>query len=295
MTANYYDFMEIGKLIKGDAEYPTRLHKLRNPPKQLYIAGQSLTKLLQRPAVAIVGSRTMTAYGRQVTHDFARALAEQGIVIVSGLALGVDAAAHRAALEVGGATIAVVPRSLDDIYPASHLGLSQMIVKRDGAIISEYPKGTTAYKSNFVARNRIVAGLADVILITEAAAGSGSLHTARFARSAARPVLVVPGPINSPRSAGANDLLRRGALAALHPDDVLRVLGIRKRRAVIHRLRGRNREEQAVLTLLASGVYATEELLARSILPVTVFNKTMSMLEIDGKVQMSGPGEWGLT
>ena len=236
----------------------------------------------------------MTAYGRQITHDFARSLAEQGIVIISGLALGVDAAAYHAALEVGGATIAVVPRSLNDIYPASHLGLSRMIIEREGVLLSEYPEGTTAYKSNFVARNRIVAGLADVILITEAAVGSGSLHTARFARSANRPVLVVPGSINSPRSAGANDLLRKGALAALHPDDVLRALGIRKRRTKIQRVRGRNREEQVVLTLLATGVYDAQELLARSGLQVRLFNQTVSMLEIDGKIQMSGPGEWGL-
>ena len=286
--------MEIGKIHKGDAEYPARLLRLGSPPKQLYVAGQSLTKLLQHHTVAIVGSRTMTAYGRQITHDFARALAEQGVVIVSGLALGVDAAAHRAALEVGGATIAVVPRSLNDIYPASHLGLSRMIAERNGVLISEYPEGTTAYKSNFVARNRIVAGLADVILITEAAIDSGSLHTARFARSVERPVLAVPGPINSPRSAGANELLRKGALPALHPDDVLRALGIHKRRTRVHRACGQNREEQLVLTLLMTGVYDAQQLLARSGLPVTVFNQTISMLEIDGKIQMSGFGEWGL-
>ena len=281
-------------IIPGDKEYPSRLLRLKTPPKQLYSAGQPLARILQRPAVAIIGSRSVTPYGRKVTHEFARALAEQGVVVISGLALGVDTIAHKAALDVGGLTIAVLPRSLHNIYPSHNRLLAQTITGRGGTLVSEYADGAVAYRSSFVARNRIVAGLADAILITEAAIDSGSLHTARFAQAIHVPVLIVPGPIDSPSSIGTNRLLHKEAVAALHPDDVLRVLCIRKHRTKIRNVRGRNPQEQAILELLQSDTHRSDELLTRSTLSTASFNRTMTMLEIDGKIQMYGVGQWGL-
>lgn len=167
--------MEITALDQESTAYPQRLLTISSPPKELFIRGADLNALLTRPCVAIVGSRRITPYGRQVTYNLARDLAEQGVVIISGLAIGVDSEAHRAALSVGGLTIAVLPRSVSNIYPATNRQLAQQIIESSGALVSEYEYGDFAYKSNFVARNRIVTGLANVLVITEATEKSGSL------------------------------------------------------------------------------------------------------------------------
>src|SRR5688572_8235522 len=185
--------MKIKKLTLNQQFFPEKLLTLHDAPKQLFVAGADLSEILQRPAVAIVGSRKVTSYGRAVTAQLAGELARAGVVIISGLAIGVDAIAHRAALDNHGLTIAVLPSSLDHIYPASHYALAQEIVDKGGALISEYPEGAAiAYKGNFIARNRIVSGLSDAVLITEAAEKSGTLHTADFALQQGKDVLAVP-------------------------------------------------------------------------------------------------------
>jgi DNA processing protein len=250
-----------------------------------------LNNVLQRPTIAIVGSRKVSAYGRDVTKRLARELAEQGMVIVSGLAFGVDSIAHQAVLDAGGQTIAVLPSPLESIYPASHRQLAKRIVEQGGALVTEYPAGTESFKGNFVARNRIIAGLADATLVTEAALKSGSLHTARFALNAGRDVLSVPGNITSPTSEGTNNLIKHGATPVTSVDDVLFSLGI-DRSATKAIPKGSNEAEQTILNLLHMGVVDGAQLQAKSGLSIEQFNQHLTMLEITGKIRSLGANQW---
>lgn len=259
--------------------------------QKLYVISDNLEDLLARPRVAIVGSRKITPYGRQVTAQFAGELARQGVVIVSGLAYGVDACAHRAALEAGGLTIAVLPSTVEMPYPAAHRGLSEQIVQGGGALLSEYPAGTPAYKNQFIERNRIVSGLADALLITEAAVGSGTMHTARFALEQGKDVLAIPGNITSPASAGTNNLLKSGAQAVTSPLDILNILGLRPV-VVTAKVRGNDQFEQCLLDLMHDNISDGTALLERSKLPADRFNQTLTMLEITGKVRAQGANQW---
>jgi len=266
--------VDICIIKKGSSAYPGVLAEIASPPAQLYYQGRSLDALMQLPRVAIVGSRNVSAYGRQVTLRLARELAEQGIVIISGLALGVDALAHHAALEAGGATLAVLPGCLQKIYPATNRQLAAAILAADGALLTEYGAGEPmAYKMNFIARNRIIAGLADVLLITEAAEKSGSLHTARFALEQGKDVLAVPGTSYV---------------------DVLHALGLVSHASKPVDIHGRNAYEQRVLDLLMRGVADGEDLLAQSQLSIAEFNQTLTMLEISSKVRSLGANHWAL-
>ncbi|HWT56218.1 MAG TPA: DNA-processing protein DprA [Candidatus Microsaccharimonas sp.] len=277
-------------------QLPERLRQLSSPPGQLFHAGADLDDLLKRPTVAIVGSRKVTPYGQQITTKLARELAEQGIVIVSGLALGVDALAHEAALAVGGLTIAVLPSSLEHIAPRSHVGLAQRIVQGGGTLVSEYPHGSETFRTNFVARNRLVAGLADAVLITEAALKSGSLHTARFALEQGKDVLAVPGNITSPTSEGANNLLRAGAVPVTCAEDVLSVLQLKFHAITPLKIaQGANIYEQAIIDLLKDGLTDGDQLQRSSQLDIAQFNQTLTMLELSGKIRPLGAGHWALT
>lgn len=204
--------MKVKKITLADSAYPTVLREIAAPPKQLYYLGAPPDTWLARPRVAIVGSRGVTPYGKAVTEQLAGQLAERGITIISGLALGVDAVAHTAAIAAGGMHIAVLANGLDEIYPASNTNLARQLLSSGGTIISEYPEGTPSFKQNFVARNRIVTGLCDALLITEATEKSGTLHTARFALEQGKDVLVVPGNITSPTSVGCNNLIKLAPL-----------------------------------------------------------------------------------
>ena len=257
---------------------------------RLYVTG-GLNELLLRPRVAIVGSRKISQYGKVVTARLARELVQQGIVIVSGLAYGVDATAHRGALEAGGLTIAVLPSSLDEIYPAAHRNLASAIVEGGGALISEYPKGTPTLKHNFIGRNRIVSGMSDALLITEAAENSGTMHTARFALEQGKDVLAVPGNITSPTSAGTNNLIKSGAIPATSSQDVLDVLGLTRSTAAA-RVKGGTTHEQTILDLLEDNISDANELLVRSNLSMDHFNQALTMMEITGKVKSAGNNHW---
>jgi len=287
--------VEIYTIKKGAPDYPSGLAAIASPPAQLYYQGPSLDKLLQLPRVAIVGSRNVSAYGRQVTLRLARELAEQGIVIISGLALGVDALAHQAALQAGGTTLAVLPGSLQKVYPATNRPLATAILAAGGALLSEYGASEPmAYKMNFIARNRIVAGLADALLITEAAEKSGSLHTARFALEQGKDVLAVPGNITSPVSIGTNNLIKAGATPVTSYIDVLHALGLVSHSSRPADIRGRNLNEQRVLDLLVQGIADGDDLLAQSQLSIAEFNQTLTMLEISSKVRSLGANHWAL-
>ncbi|HKR82089.1 MAG TPA: DNA-processing protein DprA [Candidatus Saccharimonadales bacterium] len=275
-------------------EYPETLRHIAMPPSQLYVKGAALQAIMDRPRLAVVGSRKISLYGKAVTAQLVQELARSGIVIVSGLAFGVDAVAHRAALEAGGTTVAVLACGVDRPYPASHQRLAGDIIAAGGAVISEYPPGTIPYKNHFIARNRIVSALADGVLITEAALKSGSLHTARFALEQGKEVLAVPGNITSETSVGANNLIRSGATPITQVSDILNAMGWQASVQTKLFVKGSNPEEQAIIDLLQAGTTDGESLQQGSGLAIASFNQTMTMLEITGKIRPLGGNQWGL-
>jgi DNA processing protein len=281
----------VRRLIPNDSEFPAGLLQLPQPPEQLYVAGARLDHLLTAPSVAIVGSRKVTPYGRQTTERLASELASLGVTIISGLALGVDGLAHEAALAAGGRCLVVLPGPIDTIVPRRHLQLAERILAQGGALVSEYAPGMPILKHFFVARNRIVAGLAQAVIIPEAGLKSGSLHTAGYALEQGIDVLAVPGNISNPMSVGTNNLLKRSARPLTGVDDVLQTLGL-ERVVARPKPRGASPAEQMVLELIDQGVNDGSKLLEDSQLVVSDFNQTLTMLEIRGLVRPLGANHW---
>lgn len=284
--------MKIKKLTLAQGDIPPRLVQISSPPKQLYVLGDAFTELLDRPCLAVVGSRKVSPYGRAVTTKLTQDAARQGIVIISGLALGIDGLAHQAALNAGTPTIAVLPCGLDRIYPSTHHQLAKQIIERGGTLITEYSPNTEPFKINFVARNRLIAGLGDGILITEAAEKSGSLHTANFALEQGREVMAVPGNITSETSKGTNNLIKSGAVPVTSIEDILRTLKVEPRRREVTKIMAANAEEYTLLELLRSGVTDSARLLQLSEFTPAAFNQTLTMLEITGKIKNLGANHW---
>ncbi len=214
----------------GSAAYPASLRHLKIPPPVLAVRG--LAEALAAPSVAIVGSRHPSAYGLRVAADFAAGLAAAGIVVVSGLALGIDSAAHRAALATGGLTVAVMGTGPDRVYPAPNQNLAADIV-RQGALVTEFAPGAPPLKEHFPRRNRIIAALADAVVVVEAAERSGALITAGLALELGRSVLAVPGRVGDPLAAGVLALLRDGATPACAVADILAELPPDRRPALV--------------------------------------------------------------
>jgi DNA processing protein len=273
--------------------YPPKLKNIVDPPAKLYIEGSDVNELLSRPTITIVGSRKVSAYGQIITSSLTQELTNAGIIIISGLALGVDSIAHKAALDSGGLTLAVLPAGLDRIYPSSHQRLARRIVEQGGALVTEYNTNTSIYPSNFIARNRIASALGDAVLITEAAERSGTLSTARFALEQGKDVLAVPGNITSPTSAGTNNLIKAGATPVTCVNDILRALGLESKGAK-RAPHSSDPQEQTLLDVLYSGVDNGAELLAASNMPVSLFNQTLTMLEIKGQIRPLGNNHWAL-
>jgi DNA processing protein len=267
------------------------LRDIPGTPKQLFWLGSNPSEWLDKPKVAVVGSRKVSGYGREVTTSLVTELARAGVVIISGLALGIDSVAHRATLEAGGVTVAVLPTPLQRIYPASHLNLARQISVQQGTLLSEYAKGAEVYRSNFIVRNRIVSGLADVLLITEAAVNGGSLHTARFALNQGKTVMVVPGNITSPGSEGCNNLIKSGAIPVTQADDIFFELRLNPKKSVARIFKG-TEEEQAVLTLIQQGITEQEELALITKLGAAKISQILTVLEINGYVRPQGGGNW---
>lgn len=287
--------MNITQIIIGQSAYPERLKRLSDPPQQLYCSGASLPELLGSPCVAIVGSRAASPYGRQVTESLAADCARAGVVIISGLAFGIDSFAHQAALDSGGITIAVLPSGLGHIYPSSHQRLARQIVQNGGALISEYSANTPPQKYQFIARNRLIAGLSQIVVVTEAAKNSGSLHTAQFALEQNSDVMVVPGNITSPTSQGSNNLIKH---SSAHPitssADILEKLNLAPATTRASP-KGDTPGEQTILDLVASGVYNGAALLGKSQLSVPAYSFSLSMLEIKGQIKPLGGDNWQLS
>lgn len=268
------------------------LGNIAKPPKKLHYIGKIPAGRVK--SVAIVGSRKPTAYGKEVTYQLSYDLASRGIIIVSGLALGVDALAHQAALDAGGTTIAVLGGGLGSIYPAANRRLAENIVAKGGALISEYPPEAEARGYQFLERNRIVSGLSDMVVVTEAAARSGTLSTVGHALDQGKEVGAVPGNITSPMSIGCNQIIRRGAQVILSFEDVLNIIDPSRAPEQTALILGANPAETAIIELLKVGVRDGDELLRKSGLEPSEFSTTLTMLEINGVVRPLGGNQWML-
>lgn len=268
-----------------DAEYPDRLLDLPDPPACLYVRGRSLHEL--KSAVAVVGARSCSDYGRGVAETIGRGLADRGVCVVSGAARGVDAAAHRGALSVHGPTIAVLGSGIDIAYPSTNRRLLGDIV-RIGTVVSEYPPGMPARPRRFPARNRLIAALGGAVVIVEGAAGSGSLITAEFGLDLGRDLFAVPGPVTSPLSAVPHELLREGAMLARGPDDILAELGVARSspgsdvHAVTHAL---SQEERRVLDGVVGEPVTAEAIALAASLPISTALSVLMSLEVRGLVR----------
>ncbi|MDO4611784.1 MAG: DNA-processing protein DprA [Candidatus Saccharibacteria bacterium] len=299
-------FQKINQIPPLEANFTEVLESIAVKPKMLYFRGkmpENVLKngILERPkTVAIVGSRHNTRYGEEVAYDLAYKLAKKGVIIISGLAFGIDSIGHRACLDAGGRTVAVLGTSIDKIYPRSHTALAREIVEKDGLILSEYAPGAQILpKISFLERNRLISALSDIVVVVEAAERSGSLNTATHALNQGKEVFAVPGNINNPYSRGCNRLIAAGANPYLEPDDVLRILFpedyLKKRKTLKSRnLVGDNDIETLILTSLSEGLRSGEAIMEKNLLPPELFNQTITLLEIKGRVRALGANNWSL-
>lgn len=325
-------FTKINQISPLEHDFTEVLSTIALTPKMLYFRGKLPENVVkthsgpgifdahERPkTVAIVGSRHNTRYGEEVAYKLAYELAKKGVIIVSGLAFGIDSIGHQGCLDAGGRTIAVLGTRIDDIYPKPHISIAQQIVEQNGAIISEYaprdaihaPMAPGEYidkitgrrlihqTSSFLHRNRLISGLSDIVVVVEAAEKSGSLNTATHAIEQGKEVFAVPGNITSPYSQGCNKLIAQGAHPYTEPDDILRILFpedfVKKRKNAQQKgLIGDNDVETAILTALGQGLRSGEDIMKLTKLPPEVFNQTITLLEIKGKVLSLGMNNWGL-
>jgi len=279
--------MQLQCWTRESAEYPAELLDLAQPPRELYAIGR--TSALSRPCVAIVGTRNSTAYGERITRTLTRALVRGGVSIVSGMARGIDAAAHRTALEEGGNTVAVLGTGVDVPYPVGHRLLHRTIAEH-GIVVSESPPGTRAGPGAFPRRNRIIAALAPVTIVVEAGFRSGALNTASQALELGRVVAAVPGPIDSDQSRGSNQLLRDGAVLIAAPEDALALLGVSAPQVAPPRPL-LPESEQKVWDAIAGGFVDTDALPAATDLTIAECLAAITSLEIMGLVECSLAGE----
>lgn len=279
------------KLIaRCDEAYPGLLVSIVDAPLVLYVKGE-LTQEDAR-ALAIVGTRKATIYGRDVTRQIAQQLAEQGFTIVSGLAHGIDAVAHRAAIDCGGRTLAVVGTGVDIVYPREHVKLAGEIT-RHGALISEFPLGTRPDRRNFPRRNRLISGLSLGVLVAEAPENSGALITTSAALEQGRDVFAIPGSIFGPASAGCHRLIQDGAKLVMSVTDILDELSFAyqtvQTRQTTEKIAPGNTDEALLLSFLSAEPLHVDMLVRLSGLPVATVSSTLTLLELKGLARLVGP------
>ena len=277
----------ISVLTWEDETYPRRLKEIDQPPPVLYLRGSLLPA--DEWAVAIVGTRRITAYGRQVTEEIATTLARSGVTIVSGLARGVDSVAHKAALDAGGRTIGVLGSGVDVIYPNEHRLLAERMIA-SGALLSDYAPGTAPDGVNFPPRNRIISGLSQAVVVVEAGQKSGALITAEFAAEQGRDVFAVPGNINAPQSVGCNALIQQGARPLLQARDILEALDltmVQEHRSA-RSLLPADATEQQVLEIVGQQPLHIDEIRLQIGLPMEQVTAALAMMELKGMVRAVG-------
>ncbi len=284
---NQFEKQGIAILTWDDELYPPRLKEIEQPPPVIYVRGE--ITLDDHFAVAIVGTRRVTAYGRQIAEELASFLAGQGITVVSGLARGVDAVAHSAALKAGGRTIAVLGSGVDKIYPPEHSQMAGKMMKQ-GALVSDYAVGTAPESSNFPPRNRIISGLSMATVVVEAGETSGALITAEFAAEQGREVFAVPGSILAPQSKGANKLIQNGAHPLLSPQDLMQALNLTRagefkaaRKAI-----PADALEAQLLSALGAEPLHVDEIRNQTGLPIEKVSATLTLMELKGMVRQVG-------
>ena len=316
-------FTKINQISPLESNFTEVLEPIALKPKTLYFYGKIPENMVQaadlenkekhktkekstkqirteRPkAVAIVGSRHNTHYGEEVAYKIAYDLAKRGVIIVSGLAFGIDSIAHQAALDAGGRTVAVLGTPINQIYPQNHQALAREIIKKDGAIISEYPPNVKIFpKTSFLERNRIISGLSDIVVVVEAAEKSGSLNTAAHALEQGKEVFAVPGNITNPYSMGCNKLIKQGANPYTSIDDLLHLLfpETLKKSKKAHQalLFGDSLEETAILKAISEGIQDGETIIKTLNMPSSIFNETTTILEIKGAIRSLGANRWTL-
>jgi DNA processing protein len=280
-----------GIVAWDDADYPRALLDLGSAPPVLFVVGRR--ELLNRPSLAIVGSRHATPQGIDNARAFAAALSAAGVTIVSGMALGIDAAAHRGALDGAGSTVAIGGTGLDRVYPARHRELAHAIAAH-GALVSEFPPGTPPLKENFPRRNRLISGIARGVLVVEATLSSGSLITARLAGEQGRDVFAIPGSIHSPFSKGPHKLIREGAKLVETAQDVLEEMHLAPPRAV----QARWHEEPAapahaaLLAAMAHDPVDVDTLIERTGLPADTIAAALTELELADRIAALPGSRW---
>ena len=270
-----------------DELYPLRLKEIDQPPPVLYVRGTLTTE--DSWAVAVVGTRRVSAYGRQVTEDLASFLASNGVTVVSGLARGVDAIAHQAALKAGGRTIAVLGCGVDRIYPPEHTQLAEKIMA-NGALVSDYALGTPPDASNFPPRNRIISGLSMATVVVEAGETSGALITAQFAVDQGREVFAVPGNILALQSKGTNRLIAQGARPMLSVHDLLDVLNLTRvtEQRFVSKVLPADETEAKLMSVLTHEPLHMDEIRTQTGLPIERVSATLVMMELKGLVRQVG-------
>jgi DNA processing protein len=294
------DDIETITIALGDNDYPELLTQLRDPPETLYIKGN--VDALHLPALAIVGSRNPTSGGARNAFEFSRHMAGCGFCIVSGLAQGIDAAAHRGALDAGSPTIAFLGHGIDIVYPPSNQDLAQEIAKT-GALVSEYPPGTPPLKAYFPQRNRLISGLSLGTLVVEAARRSGSLITARLAAEQGREVFALPGSIHNPMSRGCHQLLRDGAKLVESADDIMAELGPLAMHVLQIPDESRANDDPAsehdeeyvkLQENMGHDPIGIDELVESSGLTIDQVSSMLLILELDGKIEKLSGGRYAL-
>ncbi|MBN2118711.1 MAG: DNA-processing protein DprA [Anaerolineales bacterium] len=270
-----------------DEAYPQRLKEIEQPPPVLYLRGEYLPDDLF--AVAIVGTRRVTAYGRQITEELSSFLAANGITVISGLARGVDSIAHQTALRAGGRTIAVLGSGVDKIYPPEHRALAEQMLAR-GAILSDYAPGTPPDASNFPPRNRIISGLSLAVVVVEAGETSGALITAEFAAEQGREVFAVPGSILAPQSKGTNKLIQNGALPLLSVDDLMQALDLTRvgEHKAARKIIPTDETEARLLSVLGAEPLHVDEIRNQTELPIEKVSAALALMELKGMVRQVG-------
>jgi len=282
------DKLGVNVLTVHDDDYPARLREIHDYPPLLYIKGRILPQ--DEFAVAVIGTRKATAYGRQVTEEITSDLARSSITIVSGLARGIDSIAHRSALEAGGRTIAIFGSGIDIVYPYENRELAKRIME-NGALISEYPLGTSPRAEHFPRRNRIISGLSLGVLVTEAGDDSGALITVQTALDQNREVFAVPGSIMSPSSKGTNNIIQQGAKLVRDYKDILEELNLKS--VAIHQevkeVIPASDTETLILSKLSTEPVHVDEICRETNLPIATLTSALSMMELKGMVkQVSG-------
>lgn len=273
---------EIRCIRRRDPAFPPLLAAIHDPPPQLFLRGSASVELLCRPAVAVVGARSCSSYGRSVARSLGRDLSAAGVVVVSGMARGIDGEAHRGALDGGGPTVAVLGCGIDRDYPAAHAELARRIAET-GLVASEYEQGVEPSPWRFPARNRIIAGLCRATVVIEARERSGALITADFALEEGREVLAVPGEITSSLSAGTNALLRLGATPVTRVEDVLEAYGLEPVPAPSMTL---GPTAEVLLGRLEEGALTADELVRTTSIDAAAAAASLLELELAGRVTL---------